>query len=168
MQERCLEQLIEGFKMLVCDDVGLILLGGSNKSQYYKHIVKLSSDDKRIVTLSYIQSPKHLLLTKGCAYGVTLYAPISFNNIYCAPNKIFEYAESGLGNLLPEYPEISEINEKYSIGYTCVPLDPNSIKNALNNLMKNDIVYYKKKSRIFLTNFQTPINSYKKFLHNLI
>lgn len=54
MQERCLDQLIEGFKMVVCNDVGLILLGGNNKSQYYKHLVKLSSDDKRIVILSYI------------------------------------------------------------------------------------------------------------------
>lgn len=94
---------------------------------------------------------------------MTLYAPISFNNIYCAPNKIFGYAESGLGNLSPEYPEISEINEKYAIGYTCDPLDPNSIKNSLNNLMKNDIEYYKKKSRIFLTNFQLLLIVIKKF-----
>lgn len=168
MQERCLDELIKGFILLKNDEIGLILLGGDVKSKYYDHLVKLSSKDKRIIILGYIQPPKHLLITSGCDFGVILYAPISFNNIYCAPNKIFEYAEYGLGQLLPEFPGISALNTEYSLGYTCNPLDPSSIKNALSNLLVNNKEYYKDKSKIFLTDFPDLIDCYKKVLNHLV
>lgn len=147
--DRCLENLIDAFKIISDDKLGLIILGDELNINCKKALIKRAITDKRIVFLDHINPPKHLLITKGCLAGILLYKDNSLNNIYCAPNKIYEYAVCGLPMLLPNYPGMEFINEKYNLGITCNPQSIKSIKEAIVLLSKNK-KNYKKNLRKFL------------------
>lgn len=58
----------------------------------------------RLVHIPFIPSPQHLHITSLARIGILMYDPISLNQIFCAPNKIFEYAGYGvpmIGNNIP-------------------------------------------------------------------
>lgn len=45
--------------------------------------------------LGYIPAPEHLEVTKLCHIGIANYDYSSLNNVFCAPNKIYEYTKFG-------------------------------------------------------------------------
>ena len=55
-------------------------------------------------------------LLKECDVGYISYPTDSLNNIYCASNKIYEYASVNLPMIAPENPTIRKMFEDYSIG----------------------------------------------------
>jgi glycosyltransferase involved in cell wall biosynthesis len=146
---------------------GLIILGKLHNDDYSKEIRDLIGDDDRIVLIDFIEPPNHLQLTANCDVGVILYAPINLNNIYCAPNKIFEYASYGLSQLLPFYPGIENLNRQYNLGSTCDPEDPASIKDALVKLLERDKEISKISSQNFLTEFPSLEQSYKEVIDKI-
>ena len=58
----------------------------------------------RLIHIAFIPSPQHLYITSLARVGILMYDPISLNQIFCAPNKIFEYSGYGvpmIGNNIP-------------------------------------------------------------------
>ena len=45
--------------------------------------------------LGYIPAPEHLEVTKLCQIGIANYDYSNLNNVFCAPNKIYEYTKFG-------------------------------------------------------------------------
>jgi len=132
-ENRSLKEILLAFSAVKAPDVGLVLMGESN--EFSRKLEKKFSMDKRILFLPFIEPPLHLKITNMCFAGILLYKPISLNSVYCAPNKIYEYASFGLGMLLPEYPGLMEINSKYNLGYMCDPSNVKSIKEGLEKLI---------------------------------
>jgi glycosyltransferase involved in cell wall biosynthesis len=149
-QDRCLTQVISAFRSLQAPGVGLILLGGGPDRSYVQRVIELAASDSRIVRLPRIEPPGHLQVTAGCAGGVLLYAPTELNNVYCAPNKIFEYARAGIPMILPEYPGLTATNREFGLGYTCDPLDPASIRSAMEQLLENRARWSRERASRFL------------------
>lgn len=167
MTSRCLTETILGFKQVPFEDVGLILMGGDPDSQIFKDLADLASDDLRIVLLSYIHPPKHLLVTKGCIGGILLYEAVSLNNVYCAPNKVYEYAALGLGMILPDYPCISGVNKEFGLGVVCNPMNPDSIALAMKELLSENPEKYRKASIKFLDLTAKPSEIYMNIYQKL-
>ncbi|OQX01242.1 MAG: hypothetical protein BWK80_60335 [Desulfobacteraceae bacterium IS3] len=161
MPSRCLKETVLGFKQLLFKDVGLILMGGEPDSQIFKELAEISSDDSRIVLLPYIPPPKHLLVTKGCIGGILLYEPASLNSVYCAPNKIYEYATMGLGMILPEFPGISSLNKEFGLGVVCNPTNPDSIAQAMREMLSETSEKYQNAAKRFLESTSDPEKSYQ-------
>ncbi len=104
--ERRLDEFCEAIKILP-DDFGLIIMG--RETGYYQELKKKYSSDK-IKFLPFIRPPYYLHVTSKAYIGVLTYfsSPKSMasviNPIYCAPNKIYEYARFGIpmiGNDIP-------------------------------------------------------------------
>ncbi|NLX94889.1 MAG: glycosyltransferase family 4 protein [Rhodopirellula sp.] len=159
---RCLEQVVDAFRLLSFPDAGLILMGGDPDSDSYQKLVCRAGDDGRIVLLPRIAPPAHLEITRGCVGGIVLYSPTTLNNIYCAPNKIYEYASFGLGMVLPDYPGLAGINEQYRLGVTCNPTDSSSIAFAMRHVLQTPREEYQEACRRFLNTFSQPEDTFRK------
>lgn len=114
--------------------------------------------------LSSIPAPGHLAVTAMATVGIAAYngeggASWYLNSIYCAPNKIYEYAAFGvptLGNLIPGL--------IYSIGMAkagiCCQVEKSSILKAADELISK-IDYYREKAFKFYneTNLESQVQS---------
>jgi len=89
------------------------------------------------------------------------------NSIYCAPNKIYEYAAIGLGMILPEYPGMASINHEFNLGVLCDPLDPSSIMQAMKDLLSKNPADYKESARRFMSSSTKPMEAYKDVYQKL-
>jgi glycosyltransferase involved in cell wall biosynthesis len=166
---RCLNELVKGFQMIDQTDIGLILLGSGVDKKYINDLAKLIKEDDRIVMMPRIPAPNHLFITQGCSWGVILYRPSSLNNIFCAPNKIFEYSFFRLGMILPGFPGLSNINERYMLGELCDPENPLSISTAMKRLINKDPTDFQRATKKFLAEMKSPLDAYKEvysFIHS--
>jgi glycosyltransferase involved in cell wall biosynthesis len=167
MPGRCLEHVIRGFQLVPTKEAGLILMGGDPVSSTYKQLSAMAAGDQRIAILPRITPPQHLQITAGCVGGILLYAPTTLNNIYCAPNKVFEYALFGLGMILPDSPGVTQMNHEYQLGFTCDPTDPRSIARAMTALLQSPSERYKQACDRFLASTSCPTATYRQ-LHTVL
>lgn len=167
MYDRCLHELIKAFKTVPFMDTGLILMGADFNSAIVQELIELSKDDKRIVFLPRIPPPNHYYVAEGCLGGILLYAPTGLNNIYCAPNKIFEYASMGLGMILPDYPGMANINREFALGEVCNPTDPTSIKEAIIRLLDKRPDEHKSIAKNFLESTPKPKEYYCEIYNHI-
>lgn len=163
--ERCLSEIITAFSSLEAKDVGLILMGGNKQSNYEEKLRYLAASDNRIVFINHISPPYHLEITRGCHAGIALYAPTRLNNIYCAPNKIYEFAACGIGMVLPDFPGMTEIAYKNQIAVLCNPMEPESIKEAISTILACKID--KSKTAVFLETEIAPEDAYREISDHL-
>jgi len=55
-------------------------------------------------------------LLARCDVGLLCYPYTGLNNIYCAPNKVFEYAQAGLSMVSSDQPPLKNLFDSYGIG----------------------------------------------------
>ena len=119
-------------------------------------VEKLLSPYENAFILPYIPPPRHLLVTQFATVGIAIYTSKSrsllgrLNPIYCAPNKIYEYAGFGiptLGNNIPGLHYTVEING----AGVCCELTEESILRAADTLIEN-IDKYREGARRFFQN----------------
>jgi glycosyltransferase involved in cell wall biosynthesis len=159
---RCVCEIIAAFRTLAMPDVGLLLLGSGSDESYCAEVSQHAKNDARIAVAPRIDAPDHLKVTSGCCGGILLYAPTCLNNIYCAPNKIYEYAHFGIPMLMPEYPYLAELNRRYNLGELCDPVSIESIAAGMKRLLLRDIEVSRENARRFLSETGTPEESYSK------
>lgn len=93
-------------------DCVIAVMGKSNSS-----VERLSRKYKNFCHVPFVLPPKHLVVTSyadiGLAYykGGAIYGLSPLNPVYCAPNKIFEYAGFGIPMICNDVPGL-----KYSVG----------------------------------------------------
>jgi glycosyltransferase involved in cell wall biosynthesis len=80
-------------------------------------------------------------ILKTCTIGIVTYSFKGWNNLYCAPNKTFEYAQAGLPLLCTAQPPLRALLERYKIGI-CVEWGsddeaPGKIASAVSMLGAN-------------------------------
>lgn len=83
------------------------------------------------------------VLLKKCDIGYISYATDTLNNLYCAPNKIYEYASVELPMIANENPTIEKFFKCYGIG--CINQD---LESSFRTVSDN-IDLYKKKCNEF-------------------
>lgn len=81
-------------------NAALILIGPI----YEDHLKKIIDNANNVFYLGLFKPPIHLEITKLCDVGILTYSYVNLNNLFCAPNKIWEYTAYGLpviSNFLP-------------------------------------------------------------------
>ncbi len=164
---RCLPQIIDAFGDVPDADVGLILLGGEPDSTALEALVERARGDRRIAVLPRVQYPFHLQITRDCAAGILLYAPSSLNNVYCGPNKVYEYASCGLGMVLPDYPGLRHLNDRFGLGALCDPLSADLIGSAIRAVLSEDPATWRLATDRFLRESPTLMDTYREVDHRL-
>lgn len=115
------------------EDYILVLLGNTNEN-FYKTIKNIYY---RTINVNYIPAPDHLIITSYAYIGIATYDETSLNNLYCAPNKIYEYAGFGIPMLCSDIPGL-----RYTVGYNnagiCTDLQNTSnVKAAIKRIEEN-------------------------------
>ena len=84
--------------------------------------------------------------------GVVVYSNKGLNNVYCSPNKIYEYTQAGLVVLTTSQPSLLNIINKYKIGAVFGCNDNTSLSEISDIIsdISNNITYYQKNIPIFL------------------
>jgi glycosyltransferase involved in cell wall biosynthesis len=98
--DRQLEKIASALVKINSEEYYFVLMG----TDYGNFINQISLIYKNTVYLGYIPAPSHLEVTKIAHIGIVNYAENSLNNIYCAPNKIYEYgafSKPMIGNDIP-------------------------------------------------------------------
>lgn len=90
--DRPLDKIAMALNKLNDESVVFLVLG--NASDEYQR--DLQNHYKRTVFAGYIPSPKHLLVTQYAKIGIANYDYSCLNNLFCAPNKIYEYSKFGI------------------------------------------------------------------------
>lgn len=139
-KERRLQEFCEAIKNLSNKYVFIAMGRGSEMFDELKK--KYESD--RILFIPFIRPPYHLLITKLASIGVLSYFPrqgsvaYTINPIYCAPNKIFEYAKFGIPMISNDIPALKYTYMEYGCG-ECIdyPITTEAIGEVINNIFDN-------------------------------
>jgi len=135
---RSVVKIVEAFRQLEDRHVGLILLGWGAES-YIAQVRAAVDGDGRIAMIPRVPPPGHLEITAGCSVGVISYEPTSLNTVYCAPNKLWEYALLGVAVLAPAYPGLKGVIGRTVRGTTYDPASQASMKKGMADLLNGKI-----------------------------
>lgn len=150
MPERALDNVIAAFQQIEARDVGLLLVGYVGDNSYLRSLRIAASGDRRVAFVPRIPAPDHLKVTAGCDVGILNYSPTKLNNIFCAPNKIYEYAALGLSMILPGFPALCQLNDRYQLGVTCDPESPVDIAQGIRILLTRPAAQVRENAQRFL------------------
>lgn len=134
---KAVNELSENFiPVLMGRDFGML--------EHYKKICP------RLVHISFIPSPQHLYITSLARVGILMYDPISLNQIFCAPNKIFEYSGYGVPMIGNNIPGLSIPFQQFTCGNifndSC---NATEIKNMILDIDNNFEQYSKNAQSLF-------------------
>lgn len=103
----------------------------------FDYIDTLKGINPNIIHIPFIDAPLHLEITKLADIGIVVYDFIDLNNIYCAPNKIWEYAMFSKPMLCNDIPGLKYTVEHYKAGlctdFNCVE----SVKDTMGKIFSD-------------------------------
>ena len=118
----------------------LLILGGGDAEHIKilkKHFVQKGYENVYFLGLV---PPNHMYgILKYCDFGIISYSMNDYNNIYCAPNKIFEYAKFELPMISTNQDIFVRTFKKFKVGVSANldDYDQNAIFNSLKTIAKD-------------------------------
>lgn len=105
---QCLAKLPDRYKMMI--------IGDGDALNELKELAETLNVSSRITFTGRLSNDEMLKKLEQCHIGIIAYPMTSLNNIYCSPNKIFEYSAQALPFLATEQPFFKNVQERYGIG----------------------------------------------------
>lgn len=132
----------------------LLKLIGGGDIEYYRNMAKQLGVEERVIFTGRLPYAELMKETIECKIGFVTYRMDDLNNIYCSPNKLYEYIQAGLPIIVTPQPFLVDVVKKYGIGEVWDNRDEN-IKNLAEKIEKiiNYYTDYKKKMSIFNTDY---------------
>lgn len=155
-KERPLDAFIEAVDDLG-DEYALVIMSGD----CYKLKEKKSNN---LYLLPFVNPPHHLEITSWSHIGILTYYAVRnettspLNAIYCAPNKIYEYAMFGIPMLGNDVPGLQSCIGEKKLGKCIQKLEKEDIINSILDIEKN-YATYSMESR----NYYVNTDNYKVF-----
>ncbi len=131
---RGLEELIEAFKYLD-EDYYLVFMGYGKLKSDLEALVRKNKLKDRICFLPAVPQDVLLEYSSSADLGIIPYKPVSLNNYYTLPNKLFEYINSNIPIAASDLPELRRVINGYNIGYLFDPHKPENIAAAIDYIM---------------------------------
>lgn len=131
--ERPLEPIIEAVET-VRDQYEFVVLGEETK--YLKQLIKHYDS---FTYLGSVTPPQHLEIASHAHIAYVSYIPQnhSINAVFCAPNKVYEFAGFGIPMLCNDVPGLKFTVEEAEMGVCILTLDRNSILDAIDRIEVN-------------------------------
>ncbi|MEZ9921128.1 glycosyltransferase [Vibrio breoganii] len=135
------------------DDVELYLLG----KEHNNYLSKIKQINPNVIYLGWVNPPEHLYVTREMDIGILEYKHIDLNNVFCAPNKIWEYTAFGMPVISNDLPGVSMLIEKYDIGMIYRNFEDFELKlcdliKNFNKYRTNAEQFYKSVDRVAIIN----------------
>lgn len=146
--DRSLKEIAEALREINNNEYVLLLMGIDHNDNYSK--IKMIYNNT--YHIKYIPAPFHLEVTSHAYIGIANYDDSTLNNIFCAPNKIYEYTGFGVPVLARDIPGL-----KYTIDINKagICIDFNNMKDIINSII--DII----------DNYSFYSNNAKKFYDSI-
>lgn len=134
LRERKLETIIDAVDKMK-DKYQIVLIG--QKSEYLEELLQKYPS---LMYWGFVKAPKHLSLVKLADIGIMTYVSDtgSINPVFCAPNKIWEYAKYGLPMLCNDIPGLKFSVEYNNMGVCC---DIDSVDDVIDKINYIDLNY---------------------------
>lgn len=136
-KKRCIPELLTAISNLP-ENIRLVIMPGNyfnpiNLQRIISDIETLKITD-RVFIINSVKAPEHLMTVKKADLGIGLYSPTSLNQIYAAPNRLYEFTKFGIPVVLPNFPYFKYLGIKYP--YAINTVDPGSIKDITSTILK--------------------------------
>ena len=142
--DRGLEPIVQAVSKM--SNYVLVLMG--RKSEYLDKLLTMSDN---IYHLPFVAPPQHLAVTKRASIGVLSYDHSCLNNIFCAPNKIWEYSSLGVPMLGNDIPGLTKVIQSNRLGECADYDDVASIDKAIRKI-ENNLEEYSRNSYQYFDN----------------
>ena len=103
-----------------------------------KKIQDCTLNSKKIHFHPAVKHDEVVEITKSADVGLAMIEAVSLSDYYCLPNKLFEYAFSGLFILTSDFPDMKKVIQDFDLG-VCSSLDLESIKQKIIEIETQDI-----------------------------
>jgi len=136
LKKRCLLEMIRAIALTPEEFVLAILpakLTNDLQQKMEAEALKLGVSERLFFLKSQL-APRHLEVIGQADIGIGLYRPTSLNQVYCAPNRLYEFTGFGIPVILPDFPGIAQLSSRYQGIRTCDPDNPSSIADAISGL----------------------------------
>lgn len=146
-KERPLEPMIRAVSSLGDEYAFVVMSGGKN---IYQNL-----GSRNYFFIPFISPPGHLQITSHAHIGVLSYVPAKetgysvLNTLYCAPNKIFEFAQFGIPMIGNDNPGLKYLFKTEHIGEIFTDWSEDAICNAIKRI-EEDYEEYEKAGRDFI------------------
>ena len=114
--------------------ISMVLMGPEHEPIVHEAIAKYGVAD-RVFYHEPVPSEEVHAWSCSADVGVVIYRNTGLNNYLCAPNKLYQYLMSGIPVLGPDSPTIRKVVAEYHVGALCDPESPQSIAQAITNLL---------------------------------
>ncbi len=94
----------------------LVLVGGGPDAAALRGLVQGAGLEGKICLIGKVPREHLHDILRQCDVGLITYPLVELNNIYCAPNKIYEYAQAGLPVVATPQPPLRAMVEEYDLG----------------------------------------------------
>lgn len=158
-KERNLNELCEAVRQLK----GFTLVMMCSKSDYLDELMRKYDF---IVHQPFVTPPDHLAITSYAHIGVVTYEHYSLNTIFCAPNKIWEYASIGLPMLANAIPGLQNTVDKFHAGICVDMCSTQDIIKGIQDITDNYDEYTRGAKVLF--NSVNIKNEYKSLITSLL
>lgn len=118
-----------------------VIIGHGDVWDNLKELAKVNHLQNKVRFVDRLPYPELIQYTLNANLGVTLDKPGNPNYENSLPNKIFDYAFSGIPVLGSNLKEVSRVINDYQIGSIVDSVNPESIANALNYFFLNKSFY---------------------------
>ncbi|MBR2648888.1 MAG: glycosyltransferase [Sediminibacterium sp.] len=135
---RCFEQLIPAMKMV---DIPLVIAGEGNFLEETKEMVRRYDLANKVEFKGRLAPLELRKLTQKAYIGLTLFEAKGANQYYSLANRFFDYMMAGIPQVCINYPEYAQINDQYQFAFLIPDTKPETIAQAINNLLTDDVLY---------------------------
>lgn len=101
---------------LLAPDISLLVVGGGPDEERLASEIRSRGLGDRVQQLGRVPRTELKGILEKCDAGLLTYSYDSLNDLFCAPNKVFEYAQAGLPVLATDQEPLRRLVEGYGLG----------------------------------------------------
>lgn len=140
-KKRNLKELVSAFKFLSGNMILVIIPSfvkiGNDLKDLKNHIKELDLVN-RVHFLDSRTPPKHINTMATADIGVGFYSPTSLNNVYAAPNRLYEFVNNNTPVVLPNFPTFNALAKEFPFAVSVANPDcPKDIAKAIKGIVDN-------------------------------
>ncbi|MBJ2174579.1 hypothetical protein JBL43_10050 [Aureibaculum sp. A20] len=142
IKKRNLKELVSSLNFLPQKFVLVVIpsfnVNSTDEEELKNHIEQLNLKE-RVYFLKSRVPPQHLNSMSTADIGVGFYSPTSLNNVYAAPNRLYEFVNNETPVILPNFPSFKSLSKEYPFAVNVAdPSSPKDISDVIMSISKNN------------------------------
>jgi glycosyltransferase involved in cell wall biosynthesis len=136
-EARGLEYLIPAMKTV---NYKLVICGDGNFMSQLKKIIQQNDVESKVELKGMLLPDELSRLSQQATIGIAFPEKEGLNQYFALPNKFFDYIHAALPQVTVNYPEYLKLNDQYKVAVLVDNIRPETISEAINNLMANSVL----------------------------